>query len=84
MYTKIRIISRSVPGFVTDSYCRVWRHALTASLLYDGPLEGGCLFSPYPVPRFTVHRLPRAENGVDNSLTNLPAWGAVGAKSILI
>ena len=40
LYTKLRIISRSVPGLVTDSPCSVWGFKQTSCLLCDGPLLG--------------------------------------------
>ena len=34
LHTKLRIISRSVPGFATDSVCHVWGRGWTACLQY--------------------------------------------------
>ena len=43
LYTKIRLISRSVSGFATGSSCGIWDRGWNTCRLYDGPLLGLCV-----------------------------------------
>ena len=54
LHTKLRTISRMVPGFATGSPSGIWGRELTICLLYDGPLLGLCFFKWHLVCNFGI------------------------------